>query len=72
MIDGTCDIAQTSRPMKSKEKKQAKNNGVNPVEIVVAKDALTVIVHPDNPVQELTVAQIGDIFAGEITNWKQA
>ncbi len=70
MIDGTCDIAQSSRAMKGKETKQAAKNGINPVEIVVAKDALTVIVHPSNPVKELTVQQIGDIFAGEITNWK--
>jgi phosphate transport system substrate-binding protein len=71
MIDGTCDIAQASRAMKSKEKKQAKKNGVSPLETIVAKDALTVIVHPDNPVRKLSMAQIGDIFTGEITNWKQ-
>ena len=70
LIDGTCDIAQSSRPIKSKETRQAKQKGVNPVETVVAKDALTVIVHPSNPVKKLTVQQIGDIFTGVITNWK--
>ena len=70
LIDGTCDIAQSSRPIKSKETRQAKQKGVNPVETIVAKDALTVIVHPSNPVKKLTVQQIGDIFTGVITNWK--
>jgi phosphate transport system substrate-binding protein len=71
MIDGTCDIAQSSREIKTKEKRQAKKNGVNTVETVIAKDALTVVVHPDNPVKQLTIKQIGDIFVGEITNWKE-
>ena len=70
MIDGTCDIAQSSRPIKTKEKKQAQKNGVEPVETVVALDALTVIVHPSNPVKELTIQQLGDIFTGTLTNWK--
>jgi phosphate transport system substrate-binding protein len=71
MIDGTCDIAQSSRQIKTKEKRQAKKNGINTVETVIAKDALTVVVHPDNPVKQLTIQQIGDIFTGEITNWKE-
>lgn len=71
MIDGTCDIAQASRQIKSKEKRQAKQKGINPTETVIAKDALTVIVHPENPVRKLTLKQIGDIFAGVITNWKE-
>lgn len=71
MIDGTCSIAQSSRPMKTKEKKQAEQSGIHPTETVIALDALTVIVHPDNPVRALTLKQIGDIFAGEITNWKE-
>jgi phosphate transport system substrate-binding protein len=70
LIDGTCDIAQSSRAIKSKEKRQAKQKGVDAVETIIAKDALTVIVHPSNPVKQLTVAQIGDIFTGVITNWK--
>jgi phosphate transport system substrate-binding protein len=71
MIDGTCDIAQASRRIKTKEKRQAEKNGINPVETVIAKDAITVVVHPDNPVKKLTIEQIGDIFSGVITNWKE-
>ena len=70
IIDGTCDIAQSSRPISTKETRQAKQKGVNPIETTIAKDALTVIVHPSNPVTQLTMQQIGDIFTGAITNWK--
>jgi phosphate transport system substrate-binding protein len=70
IIDGTCDIAQASRPISTKETRQAKQKGVNPIETTIAKDALTVIVHPSNPVTQLTMQQIGDVFTGTITNWK--
>ncbi len=70
LIDGTCDIAQASREIKSKEKRQAKQKGVDPFLTVIARDGITVVVHPDNPVSKLTIEQIGDIFSGEITNWK--
>jgi phosphate transport system substrate-binding protein len=70
LIDGTCDIAQASREIKSKEKRQAKQKGVDALETVIARDGITVVVHPDNPVNQLTVEQIGRIFTGEITNWK--
>jgi phosphate transport system substrate-binding protein len=70
MLDGTCDIAQASRAIKTKEKKQAESKGIHPVQTVIAKDAITVVVNPKNPVSKLTVEQIGKIFTGEITNWK--
>jgi phosphate transport system substrate-binding protein len=70
MLDGTCDIAQTSRPIKTKEKKQAESKDINPVQTVIAKDAITVVVNPENPVSKLTVEQIGKIFTGETKNWK--
>jgi phosphate transport system substrate-binding protein len=71
LIDGTTDIAQASRKMKSKEYDQAREKGVNPVEIQVATDALSVVVHPSNPISELTIAQISAIYTNEITNWKE-
>lgn len=70
IIDGTCDIAQSSRPIKTEEKRQAKVKGVTTVETTIATDAITVIVHPSNPVSQLNMQQIGDIFTGTITNWK--
>lgn len=69
LINGTVDIANASRAMKQDEIDEAVANGVTPVEHVVAIDALAIIVHPDNPVTELTLAQLGDIYTGRTTNW---
>jgi len=71
LIDGTTDVCQASRKIKSAEIEQAEANGVEPYEIQVATDALSVIVHPSNPVSELTIAQISAIYTSQITNWKE-
>ncbi len=71
LIQGTADIANASRPMKEGEKEQARANGIEPVEHVVAIDALAVIVNPANPVDRLTIGQLSDIFTGRITNWAE-
>lgn len=70
LINGTVDMANASRAMKENEIEEAKANGIEPVEHVVAIDALAVIVHPDNPVSQLTIDQLADIFTGRITNWQ--
>jgi phosphate transport system substrate-binding protein len=62
LIDSTTDICQSSRLIKSSEIDQAKAKGVNPYEIKVASDALSVIVNPKNPVSELTIAQLSAIY----------
>jgi len=71
MINGTVSIANASRAMKAEEIAAAEANGISPVEFVVARDAIAVVVHPSNPVNELTLKQISDIFAGRITNWAE-
>ncbi len=71
MINGTVDIANASRAMKPEEIAAAEANGITPVEFVVARDAIAVVVHPSNPVDELTLQQISDIYTGKITNWSQ-
>jgi phosphate transport system substrate-binding protein len=71
LIDGTTDICQASRAITAKEIEQAKAKGVNPYEIQVATDALSVIVNPSNPVNELTFAQLAAIYTNKITNWKE-
>lgn len=71
LIDGTTDICQASRAIKSTEIDQAKAKGVNPYEIQVATDALSVVVNPANPVNELTFAQLSAIYTNQITNWKE-
>ena len=71
MINGTVDIANASRAMKEEEIAAAEANGITPVEFTVAGDAIAVVVHPSNPVDHLTLAQISDIYTGKITNWLQ-
>lgn len=71
LINGTCDIADMSRPMKDAELSAAKIKGVNPVKNVVALDGLAMIVHPSNRVRNLSRAQIRGIYTGAYTNWSQ-
>lgn len=71
LINREVDIANASRKIKSKEIFSARSNGVQPTEIVIALDALAVIVNSKNNVSQLTIDQIGAIYRGEITNWNQ-
>ncbi len=71
LINKTVDIANASRQIKQEEVDQAKANGVDPLEHVIARDAIAVIVNPENPVAELTLKQISDIYSGKITNWQE-
>lgn len=71
LINGTTDIANASRKIKSEEIADAQKNGIEPYEIAIARDAIGVIVHPQNPVQQLTLAQVSDIYSGKITNWRE-
>jgi phosphate transport system substrate-binding protein len=71
LVNDTIDIANASREIKPEEIKQAMDNGVKPVEFVVARDAIAVIVNPNNPVSQLTIKQISDIYSGKINNWNE-
>lgn len=71
LINGTIDIANASRGIKDEEIEQAESAGFTPVEFVVANDAIAVIVHPDNPISELTLEQVSRIYTGEVTNWQE-
>ena len=72
LINGTVDLAQSSREMKEDEKQKAKQaRGAEIVEQAVALDSLGVFVNGENPVQSLTMTQVKDIFQGKITNWNQ-
>ena len=62
--EGTCDIGLSSRALKDEEK----SAGLK--ETVLAYDGIAIIVHPDNPVSDLTIQQIAQLYTGEITNWK--
>lgn len=74
LINGTADIANSSRAMEPEEIEKAKqNNGVAPVESIVGYDALAVYVHKDNPLERITIAQLADIFGegGTLEKWSQ-
>ncbi len=71
LLNETVDIANASRAIKDEELEQAQAAGFTPGEYVVARDAIAVIVNPENPVKELTLAQISAIYRCEITNWSQ-
>jgi phosphate transport system substrate-binding protein len=71
LINGTVDIANASRKMKVVEKETALSNGSDPVEFVVARDAIAIIVNLENPVDNLTLQQISDIYSGKINNWQE-
>ncbi|MEA3346326.1 MAG: phosphate ABC transporter substrate-binding protein [Chloroflexota bacterium] len=71
LINGTVDIANASRAMKSEEIAEARARGIDPVQHIVARDAIAVVVHPDNPVDGLTIPQLSAIFTGQITNWRE-
>ncbi|MDD3514623.1 MAG: phosphate ABC transporter substrate-binding protein [Synergistaceae bacterium] len=71
IIDGTTDIANSSRFIKQSEVEAAVKNGAYPVPFAVAVDAIIPVVHPSNPVKDLTIEQLRDIYMGKITNWKE-
>lgn len=71
LINGTCDIANLSRPMNEKEIRMAKDKGFAPRTYVIAVDGLSVIVNGSNTVSRMTMDQIGAMFRGEIKNWKE-
>ncbi len=71
LINGTVDIANASRQITQEEIAAAQANGIDPVEHVIARDAIAVIVNPENPISQLTMEQISRIYRGEISNWKE-
>ena len=71
LINATVDIANASRQIKSEEIAEAQSKGIDPIEHIIARDAIAVIVNPTNPVRQLTLQQIADIYSGKYNNWQQ-
>ena len=71
LTNNTVDLAHASRQIKDEEIAEAQSKGVEPVEHIIARDAIAVIVNPENPVNELTLQQISDIYSGKTTNWSE-
>jgi phosphate transport system substrate-binding protein len=70
LINGTCDIAESSRALEAKEVQQAREMGFVIREDIVALDGIVVVVHPSNPVSELTLDQLREVFLGNVRRWK--
>lgn len=71
LINNTTDIANASRKIKSEEIANAQANGIEPIEFVVARDAIAIIVNPNNPIDKLTLQQLSDIYSGKVNNWQE-
>jgi phosphate transport system substrate-binding protein len=71
LINGTTDICQSSRAMKPAEKEKLRERySTVGIEIPVAKDGLAIYVHANNPMTEISMAQLKAIFSGKVQNWK--
>jgi len=70
LMEGTTDIAMSSRDLKTDEKLKLSESKKEIEQVTVAFDALSVIVNPANKVKQLTREQLEKIFTGQITNWK--
>ena len=71
LLSRTCDIAELSRELKPEEIAMAREKGFDPKQITVALDGLAVVVHPANPLSQLTMEQLAAIFSGGVTNWRE-
>ncbi len=71
LVDGTTDIAMASRKIKMSEKMKLQEAGKGTKEVIVAYDALAVVINPGNSVNQLTREQLEGIFTGKIKNWKE-
>jgi phosphate transport system substrate-binding protein len=71
LINGSIPLANASRQIKDEEVEAARANGLDPQEFIIARDAIAVIVNPENPVEHLTLQQLSAIYRGEINNWSE-
>ena len=71
LINGTVDIANASRAIKPEELESMVSSGKDPQEYIIARDAIAIIVHPSNPVGELSLEELSAIYRGEVTNWSE-
>lgn len=70
LLNGEIDVANSSRPLSEEEHTLAQTKGIDVREFILARDGLSVVVHPESAVAELTLDEIGKIYRGEITDWK--
>jgi phosphate transport system substrate-binding protein len=71
LIDGRADLCAASRPLRAEEvRRLLQKRGSLGISILTAKDALSIYLHPDNPVSNLTMEEISGLFTGRVRNWK--
>lgn len=71
LINGSIPLANASRQIKTEELETARAAGLDPQEFIIARDAIAIIVHPDNPINQLTIEQLSAIYTGKINNWSE-
>ncbi len=71
IVNGTVDIGDSSRFIKEEEVKLAVEKGGYPVPFAIAYDCIVPVVHPGNPISNLTLEQLKAIYKGDVTNWKE-
>jgi phosphate transport system substrate-binding protein len=71
LLNGTCDLANSSRDIKESERSSIRGQGFEPKEYTVAMDGIAVIVNPSNPLTSLSMNQIKQIYTGQAGKWKQ-
>lgn len=71
LLDGVVDVAMSSREAKKEEIEAARKRGKDLIPFVIAYDAIAVIVHPSNPIAELSLEALQEIYAGEVTTWQE-
>jgi phosphate binding protein len=70
LFDGSADLGEASRPITEKEQATAKQLGLKLHEVVIGYDGVAVVVNPENPVKELSIAQVSALFSGKERSWK--
>lgn len=70
LLMGTTDICNSSRDIKPEEKRKAADAGIDVTGFDVALDGIAIVVHAKNPLTEITMEQLGKIYTGEVTSWK--
>ncbi len=71
LINDTADIANASRAIKPEEASALEAKGAKPVEFIVARDAIAVVINPRNPVSQLSLPQLSAMYSGQVTNWRE-
>ncbi len=71
LLDGAIDVALSSRPLSEGEWRRAEEAGLDVHEVIIGYDALAVVVHPDNPLEGITLEELAGIYTGDITYWEE-